>query len=136
MREEQQTLWDLYIGIGVLGILAAVMGTLIVEDKLHFVLGVVYGMVIAVVLVTHMYYGLQKLLYYDEESASKQGQKMAAIRMWIMLTAVMLAMYFGEHLHLAGVILGILTLKVSAYVQPFVHRRITSKFYEKRRAKL
>ena len=136
MREEQQTLWDLYVGIGVLGILAAVLGAWIVEDKLDFVLGVVYGMVVAVGLVTHMYYGLQKLLYYDEESASKQGQKMAAIRMWIMLTAVMLAMYFGEHLHLAGVILGILTLKVSAYVQPFVHRRITSKFYQKRRVKL
>ena len=65
MREEQQTLWDLYVGIGVLGILAAVLGAWIVEDKLDFVLGVVYGMVVAVGLVTHMYYGLQKLALYN-----------------------------------------------------------------------
>ena len=136
MREEQETLWDLYIGIGGISILIAIIGALIVGDKLNFVFGVVYGAVVAVGLVTHMYYGLQKTLYYDEDGAKKHAQKMTAIRMWIMLTAVMLAIYFSEHLHLAGVILGILSLKVSAYVQPFVHRRITSKFYQKRRVKL
>ena len=136
MREEQETLWDLYVGIVGIGILTAIIGALIVGDKLSFILGVIYGAVIAVVLVTHMYHGLQRTLYYDEDGAKKHAQKMTGIRMWIMLTAVMLAMYFSEHLHLAGVILGILTLKVSAYVQPFVHRRITSKFYQKRRVKL
>lgn len=136
MREEQETLWDLYIGIGGLSILIAVIGALIVGNKLSFVLGVGYGAVVAVVLVTHMYHGIERTLCYDEDGAKKHAQKLAGIRMWIMLAAVVLAMYFSRYFHLGGVVLGILTLKLSAYIQPFVHRRITSKLYQKRRVKL
>lgn len=136
MREEQETLWDLYLGIGVLSVLIAVIGAMLVGDKLTFILSVVYGALVAAVLVTHMYHGLLKMLYYDEEGAKKHAQKMTGIRMWIMLAAVAIAMYFSDYFQLTGVVLGILTLKLSAYVQPFVHRRITSKFYQKRRVKL
>lgn len=136
MREEKQTLLDLYLGIGMLSILIAVIGVFIVEMKLKFVLGVCYGAIVAVVLVSHMYQGLERTLCYDEDGAKKHAQKMAGIRMWIMLAAVVLAMYLSEYFHLAGVVLGVLTLKVSAYIQPFVHRRITSKLYQKRRVKL
>lgn len=136
MREEKETLFDLYFGIGIFGILLIIAGMFLIERKLSFILGVCYGAVVAVVLVSHMYHGLQITLCYDEEGARKHAQKMVGIRMWIMLAAVGLAMYFSKYLHLAGVILGILTLKVSAYIQPFVHRRITSKLYQKRRVKL
>ena len=135
MREEKQTLLDLYVGIVGLSLILAVAGACIVENKLPFILGL-YGGIVAVVLVSHMYQGLWKLLAYNEDGARKQAQKQVGIRMWIMLAAVAVAMYFGEYFHLAGVVLGILTLKASAYMQPFVHRRITSKFYEKRRVKL
>ena len=136
MREEQQTLCDLYFGIGILSLILAVAGSFIAENKLSFILGVIYGGIVAVILVSHMYQGLERTLDYDEEGARKHAQKMAGIRMWIMLAAVAVAMYFSEYFHLAGVVLGILTLKVSAYMQPFIHRRITSKIYEKRRVKL
>lgn len=136
MREEKQTLLDLYIGIGGLNLILAIVGAIIVENKLSYVLGVIYGGIVAVILVSHMYQGLEQLLDYDEDGAKKQAQKMAGIRMWIMLAAVAVAMYFSEYFQLTGVVLGILTLKVSAYMQPFVHRRITSKIYEKRRVKL
>ena len=136
MREEKQTLCDLYFGIGLLSVFIAVIGGVILDSKLPFVLGVVYGSVVAVVLLTHMYRTLEKTLSYDEDGARKHAQKMVGIRMWIMLVAVVLAMYFGKYFHMAGVILGILTLKVSAYVQPFIHRRITNKIYKKRRVKL
>lgn len=136
MREEKETLWDLYVGIIGLSVIIAVIGIFILDSKLQFVFGVVYGAVVAVVLVTHMFRGLERTLCYNEEGAKKHAQKMAGIRMWIMLAAVVLAMYFSEYFHLAGVFLGILTLKVSAYIQPVVHRRITSKLYQKRRVKL
>ncbi len=129
MKEEKQTLCDLYFGIGIVGILVALVGAIILDSKFSFALGVIYGAVVAVILVTHMYHSLERTLEYDEEGARKHAQKMTGIRMWIMLAAVVLAMYFGEYFHMAGVILGILTLKVSAYMQPFIHRRITSKIY-------
>ena len=136
MREGKETLFDLYFGIGMLSVLFIIVGMILAESKLSFALGVCYGAVVAVILVSHMYHGLERTLCYDEEGARKHAQKMAGIRMWIMLAAVVLAMYFGEHLHLLGVVLGILTLKVSAYMQPCIHRRITSKLYQKRRVKL
>ncbi len=129
MKEEKQTLCDLYFGIGIISILVAIIGAIILDSKLSFVLGVIYGAVVAVILVTHMYHSLERTLAYDEDGARKHAQKMTGIRMWIMLAAVVLAMYFGEYFHMAGVVLGILTLKVSAYMQPFIHRRITSKIY-------
>lgn len=136
MREEKQTLLDLYVGIAGLSFILVVAGACIVENKLPFILGVLYGGIVAAVLVSHMYRGLWQILAYDENGAQKQAQKQVGIRMWIMLAAVAVAMYFNEYFQLIGVVLGILTLKVSAYMQPFVHRRITSKFYEKRRVKL
>ena len=129
MKEEKQTLCDLYFGIGIFCILIAIIGAIILDSKLSFALGVIYGGIVAVILVTHMYQGIERTLEYDEEGAKKYAQKMFGIRMWIMLAAVVVAMYFGEYFHLAGVILGILTLKVSAYMQPFIHKRITSKIY-------
>ena len=136
MKEEKQTLWDLYLGIGILSVLVAVIGAIIVESKIPFVFGVLYGGVVAVILVTHMYQSLEKTLAYDEEGAKKHAQKMTGIRMWIMLAALVLAMCLGKYSNMVGVILGMLSLKVSAYMQPIIHRRITSKIYKKRRVKL
>ncbi len=136
MGEGKQTLWDLYFGIGTLSIIIAIIGAIIADNKLSFILGSIYGGVVAIILVTHMYHGLERTLLHDEDGAKKHAQKMAGIRMWIMLAAVVLAMYFGKYLHMVGVVLGILTLKMSAYMQPFIHRRITSKIYKKRRVKL
>lgn len=133
MGEEKETLWDLYFGIVALSILIGAIGAAIAEEKLAFAMGVCYGGAVAAILVTHMYQSLGKTLDYDEEGARKHAQKMAGIRMWIMLAAVGIALYFGAYLHIAGVVLGILTLKASAYAQPVVHRRITSKIYKKGR---
>ena len=133
MKEEKQTLCDLYFGIGVLSILIAVIGAIIVDKKVPFIFGVIYGGIVAVILVTHMYQGLERTLEYDEDGARKHAQKMTGIRMWIMLAALILAMYLGKYTNMIGVVLGILTLKVSAYMQPIIHRRITSKIYKKRR---
>ena len=129
MKEEKQTLFDLYFGIGIGCVLISIIGAVFLKLDFSFLLGVIYGGIVAVILVTHMYRGLEKTLAYDEEGAKKHAQKLTGIRMWIMLAAVVLAMYFGEYFHIAGVILGILTLKVSAYMQPFIHKRITSKIY-------
>lgn len=136
MREVKETLWDLFLCIGALSILIAVAGAIVVDNKVSFALGAVYGGLVAAILAAHMYQALERTLDYDEEGAKKHAQKMAGIRMWIMLAAVAVAMYFSRYFHLVGVVLGVLTLKMSAYMQPFVHRRITSKIYEKRRVKL
>ena len=136
MKEGKQTLWDLYFGIGILSILLAIVGAIILESKIPFVFGVLYGGAVAILLVTHMYQSLEKTLSYDEEGAKKHAQKMTGIRMWIMLAALILAMCLGRYSNMVGVVLGMLTLKVSAYMQPIIHRRITSKIYKKRRVKL
>lgn len=131
MRESKETLWDLYFGIGVFCILIAAVGVRLAEAKLTFVLGVAYGGIIAVILASHMYESVEKAIYMDEEGAKKYTQRMAVIRMWIMLVAIIVAMYLSDYFYLPGVVLGILTLKASAYLQPIIHRRITSKFYKK-----
>lgn len=135
MRDGKETLWDLYFGIGFLSILIAAIGACLVETKVAFALGAVYGGIVAGIVATHMYDSIEKALYMTEDGAEKYMKRMAVIRMWIMLVAIAFSMCVSKYLYWPGTVLGVLTLKVSAYLQPVIHRRITHKFYEKRREK-
>lgn len=131
MSDGKETLRDLYFGIGLFSILIAVIGACLVETKLAFALGAVYGGGVAALVATHLYDSIQKALYMSEDGAEKYMKRMAVIRMWIMLVAIAFSMCVSQYLYWPGTVLGVLTLKLSAYLQPVVHRRITSKLYKK-----
>lgn len=133
MREAKETFWDLLIGIAGLTILISVIGWAATKGSLLFVTGACYGGIIAILLAVHMFKTLEKTLDLGEAGAEKHARKMAAIRMGIMILAVIIALYLSNWMNLVGVVLGILTLKLSAYIQPVIHKRITSKLLYKGR---
>ena len=133
MREAKETFWDLLIGITVLSFVICLIGGAVTKGSITFIAGVCYGGVVAILLTIHLFKSLDKTLDLGEDRAEKYARKMTAIRMGIMILAVVIALYLANWLNLVGVVFGILTLKISAYIQPFIHKGITSKLLYKGR---
>ena len=128
MREEKRTFLELIIGIILFSVLFSVVGVMLTEDKLAFFLGVIFGGAVAAGLCLHMYKTLEVTLDMDEESASKRAKSMTGVRMLIMALAVFVAIQFSGTTSVIGVILGILTLKFAAFIQPLVCKVVTIIF--------
>lgn len=118
------TLYELFAGI-LLVFLLLLLGNLIVEQKLPYTLGLLIGTGIAVFMSLHIYASLEKAMLYDKETATKKTKRAFFIRMLVMVASIMAAAMFPQYISILGVVLGILTLKFAAYLQPLTH-----KFYK------
>lgn len=133
MKEARMTFWDLMIGIVLLTLVLGIVGVMLAEDKMPFALGIAFGGAVAAVLCFHMYRTLEKTLDMDEDGARKHSYGMTAVRMAIMAAAVLLAIQFSGRVDIIAVVVGILTLKIAAFIQPVVRKSITMKIFDKGR---
>jgi hypothetical protein len=131
MSEDKMTFWDLIIGIILFFALFSIVGVALAENKLAFFLGTLFGSIVALGLCTHMYKTLEVTLDMSADKAEKRSYAMTGVRLVIMGAAVLAAIFLSERISLLGVILGILTLKLSALVQPLLHKRVTRKLFDK-----
>lgn len=115
------TLHELIAGI-VVGLLLFLPGNLFVERHLAYTLGLLLGAGIAVFMSLHMYASLEQAMLYDKETATKKTKRAFFVRMLVMVLGMMAAALFSEYFSLFGVVLGILTLKFAAYLQPLTHK--------------
>ena len=127
MEEAKETLVGLEIGVGIATILIAVLFCLL-RLELPYVLGALAGGVLAAGLAYHMYRSLDEALDLGEDSVTFMRKK-TIFRILIMGLAVLAAIRFPQYLNLVGVLLGILSLKVSALLQPVIQTYIVSKIY-------
>lgn len=126
-REEQeaqvkQTLFDLYMGIGVGAVLLLGIGNLILRGSLYFTLGALAGAVTATCLAGYMYHSVLVATEYPEKQAAGYMKRSSAIRMVIMIAVIGASVFLlGKH-GLFGTVLGTLTLKLSALFWPVIHK--------------
>lgn len=133
LEEAKETLRDLKTGIIFVTILLIAAGIAFVPGRMAFCLGVLLGGGVAFFLSIHMYNSIEMALDMDSESAKKFTQKKTGIRMLIMGMAVLAACIFPVYLNVFGVAAGLLGLKLSAYMQPFIHKYIAPKIFRKGR---
>lgn len=133
MDEGKQTLIELLIGIGVCSCLFIIPGLFLKGYRLSFVIGVISGAVLAVGLAVHMFYSLSKTLDLPEEKAKGYARKMSLFRLLLLAGILMLMSFLGNRVQIAAMLLGILSLKFSAYLQPLTHKYIFNKFFNKGR---
>lgn len=131
MKEARETFYDLELGILLIGAVFAGIGFL--AAQIPFGLGIVFGVLVAAGLAFHMYKSLAVTLDLPPDQAERHGRNQSALRIGLMALAVVFSMFFPGIFHAAGVVLGILTLKCSAYLQPIIRRFITNKIYSKGR---
>ncbi|MGN0507166.1 MAG: ATP synthase subunit I [Lachnospiraceae bacterium] len=122
METEGKTmLYELFSGIAVFT-LVELLGNLFIKQRLPYSLGVLLGAVIAVFMASHMYFTLGQAMLYEEEAAAKKIKRGSFLRMAVMVIGMILAVLLPEYISLLGVLLGILTLKFAAYLQPLTHK--------------
>lgn len=128
IRNINQTVWELIIGIVLVNALLEVIGLIFVSQKGAYTIGLILGMLLAIGMVFHMNMSIEKAMDIGGEHAKGYMLKSYAIRTIVVLI-VIVCVGVLKFANLLSLLLGIMTLKVAAYLQPITH-----KFMESRKA--
>ncbi len=124
-----RTLLELIAGILIYGLICQIVGLFFVEEKSAYSSGLWIGIITAVAAALHMWRSLDISLDYDEGTAGKKMQVQSMIRYAVIVVIMGLTMINGFTNPLAA-FLGIMGLKVAAYLQPFTHK-LSFRFLKK-----
>jgi hypothetical protein len=129
---QNQTLADLILGIIIYGIAAAVLVLVIAENKAGCFISLILGLACAVFLIWHMSYVLERAVYMGEDSAVKYSRKRYVIRLFVVAASIGICVAVPG-LEPICALIGMLALKLAAYMQPLIHKYITTKIYKQGR---
>ncbi len=116
-----KTLLELVIGILAWGALCQLAVVWFVPDKAGYSIGLWMGVLLAVAAGVHMWWALDRALDFAQDTAVKMMMKYNIFRYAAIVAAMALIMVSGFANPLAA-FLGIMGLKVAAYLQPFTHK--------------
>lgn len=128
MRKAKMILKEMILGLFIWSLPVLVILTLVAENKLAVICGVFVGSILAAGIIFHMYRHLDIALDMDPENARKHTLKSSFQRTFIMAAVLMISMIWYRYVHPIGVVLGLMGIKITAYIQPFVHKHIVCKF--------
>lgn len=120
---ENHTLHEMLIGIVLSNFFLALIGVILSEDKMKALIGVCCGMVIACIYVIYMAVSIDDALCLDEKGAAASMRKHMLIRYALVFVLAGCVCYFQIGSPVLC-ILGILTVKLGAYMQPGIHKII------------
>ena len=121
LRQLNDFLPELLLGILASGIVFELIFIWFVKDKIYFSLGLLLGVLIAVFMAWHMAFTLNRAMDYTEENATNRVQKHYLIRDLIVII-VFIAAAVSKLVNPLAVFLGIMTLKVAAYIEPITNK--------------
>ena len=123
-----RALLELVLGILLLGIVIQSVGLFFVEEALKFSVAMWLGVAAAIVSAIHMYRSLDRALSMGM-GAYGAATKSAMIRYfgWALFLGILMVTGILNPIH---AFIGLLTLKVAAYLQPFTHKLCNIIFQE------
>lgn len=127
MNDGKQTLSELVVGTIVWACLFAIGGVLLTSNKLSYLLGMLLGTVVAVIMAISMYRSLEKSIDMESGAAVGYTNRKVLYRVLLLIAAVAVSILASKYISFYGVIIGILCLKLSAYVQPLTHKLLRNK---------
>ena len=122
--ERNETLKELIIGILFMSIIFQSSIVWFVEDKIGYSVGLWLGTAVAVFMAWHMWKTIDEVLDLGAGGAQKIMRKNSLIR-YLVVTIVLVALMITKVANPLASFLGIMTLKVAAYLQPFTHKVIS-----------
>ena len=123
---------DLVAGCLVYSMIMEVIGLIFVSNKAGYSAGLLVGTLTAAACAYSMYKSTEKAADLDQSRAQRVMVTSSILRM-IFIFGVMLAAWRIRQISLAGEIVGIAGLKISAYLHVYVHVYITGPFRKKGR---
>lgn len=122
MRQAKQTLKELMAGLAVWGIVVLVILMIVSRHRLAVACGLLVGLAVAAWLLWHMYRHLDIALDMDATHAGRHIQASAMKRFLVMAVVLAVTMTQYRYVHPIGTVLGMFGMKLSAFMQPTVHR--------------
>lgn len=111
-------------------ILFYIVGQIIIlifaKHKIYVSIGYFLGVAISVFMVINMSIALEGAMTLNERGAEKHVKKTTAIRLAVVLLA-MLLIGFTDIGNILATLVGTMALKVSAYIQPLTHKVLARK---------
>ena len=130
MKEQNATLIELWVGIVIFALISLLAGIWFVENKLAYALGLLVGALTAVYLAWHMARSIDKMLDRAELGADAgAGMRVSSLlRYGIVVLVLIITALVSEWVNPISVFIGIIGLKVAAYLQPFTHKIVFKVF--------
>ncbi len=112
---------DLWAGILLYGVLCEIVGLIFVEDYLFYSIGLIAGIACAIFMATHMAWSLNLAMDMAEGDAVKKMQVHNILR-YLIVVVVFFLLLFTKLGNPLVAFLGVMGLKVAAYLQPVTHK--------------
>ena len=122
IKNMSSTLKELFLEIVILGVLIQVIGFFFVKDQGLFAMGLWIGIICSLAMAAHMEWALVTGMDMGD-IARGHIVKHSIIRYGVVFVVFILLAYFFKYA-VVPAFLGIMTLKVAAYLQPFTHKII------------
>lgn len=119
---------ELWIGIIFTGLVFQFAGMWFAKDKSLYTIALWIGIVLALTTVVHMYRTLNRAL--DLGSGAQKAVTTANMVRYAVVVIVFLIVLLSGTLNPLITFLGIMSLKVAAYLQPFTHKLCNKIFHE------
>lgn len=122
------TLIELMAGIIFFGIVCQIAGIFLADDQVIYAVSLWIGIAAALGIAYHMNYTIDRALDYDEETAAKITRSAYLLRFGLVFILLgCLAVFKIGNFLIA--FLGIMGLKIGAYIQPFTHKIAVGLFH-------
>ena len=123
---------ELLVGNVLFYIVGQIIILIFAKHKLHVSLGFLFGVLISTFGTINMIITVEETVVMKSRGAELHLRKTASIRLILMLLGMLAVAWFriGD---VIGLIVGVMALKVSAYLQPFTHKVLAKKSIEKGR---
>ena len=127
LKRLNEALPGLLLGIIVYGMILQLVGVWFVDDKLHYSSGLWIGIGCALFMAIHMAVAIEDAVSIGSENGAKRKVITASLIRYIIVVIVFFAMMYFKLGMLIPAFLGIMGLKFSAYLQPFVSKGLRKK---------
>lgn len=124
LRRLNDALPGLVLGIIVYGLIVELAGVWFVEDKLRYTTGLLIGITLALGMAVNIAVVVRDTVEIYGESGAKARVIAKSILRYIVVVIVFFVMMKWNLGNLFTAFIGVLGLKVSAYLQPFIHKAI------------
>ena len=124
LKRMNDALPGLVLGIVIYGIVIELVGVWFVEDKLRYSTGLLIGIAVAIGLAINIAIVIRDAVeIYGADGARNRLIIKSVLRYFVVVVVFFVMMKFNLG-NLATAFIGVLGLKVSAYLQPFAHKVI------------
>lgn len=127
MRQAKQVCREMLIGLAIWVIMIGIILAVVATHRVAALAGVFAGGLVAAGIILHMYRHLDIALDMDAKHAQRHVQAAAFQRLFFMGAAVAVSLVLSDYIHPIGVILGLFGVKVTALLNPVLHKYLTKK---------